>query len=300
MTQQPAKRIPSKDFVIIRDLIRERTGIHIRDTRVDYLEYRLLDRMAAVSISTFEEYYYFLKYSPTNSGEFQQLVNLITVQETSFFRNHDQLKSFRDVLLKETFERKKQTNDKTLKIWSAACSTGEEPVTLGIILHEAMPLLSTWTAQIMATDISTRALSLARKGIFPGFRFTDMQKEIVDKYFYKRGEEYAAKESVMNMINFAHLNLLTEIDMHASRLAPLDFVFCRNVFIYFPDDVQEKIAAKFLRLLAPGGFLLLGNAESVDVRKVPFAMRFHPGGMVYQKPAASGEFENSLKAGLSV
>lgn len=278
-------KISPKEFVIIRDLIKERTGIYIRDSRSDYLEYRLRDRMQATGIHNFEEYYYYLKYNPGTSGEFQSLINLITVQETSFFRNPDQLKSFQNVVLKELIDKKNKSGNRCLRIWSAACSTGEEPNTLAIILNEALPYLFNWDVEIIATDISTRALDISNKGIYDEQKLKDIPPAITEKYFTKTNQGFMAKETLSRLIKYNHLNLTTDFgkNMTISK-QKFDVIFCRNVFIYFPDDVKEKIATAFYNSLNPGGYFFLGNAETVDIRKVPFMMTFLPGGMVYQKP----------------
>lgn len=278
-------KISLKEFVIIRDLVKERTGIYIRDTRSDYLEYRLKDRMLATGIHSFEEYYYYLKYSPGTSGEFQSLINLITVQETSFFRNPDQLKSFQNVALKDLIDKKNKSGLRGFRVWSAACSTGEEPNTLAIIINEALPYLFNWDVEIIATDISTRALDLAKKGVYDETRFKDVPKELTDKYFTQTNRGYTSKETLSRLIKYLHLNLTSDFGKNPIiGKQKMDVIFCRNVFIYFPDEVKEKITEGFYSILNPGGYLFLGNAESIDIRKVPFKMTFMPGGMVYQKP----------------
>ncbi len=276
---------PSRNFVVIRDLIKEKTGIFIRDSRSDYLEYRLRDRMAANSIEDFEEYYYYLKYSPKHSGELQSLINLITVHETSFFRNPDQLNSFKNVILKDIVDNKKKEGKSELRVWSAACSTGEESLTLAMILYDALTYMLNWNIEILATDISTRALETARKGQYPEYRFRDMPPLTIARYFKKNCEGYLAANTLLDLINYKHLNLACELeDFIAERLVKYDVIFCRNVFIYFTEEVKLKIAKSFYDALNPGGYLLLGNAESIDIRKVPFDMAFLPGGVVYKKP----------------
>lgn len=278
-------KISPKEFVIIRDIVRERTGIYIRDSRSDYLEYRLKDRMLATGIHSFEEYYYYLKYSPGTSGELQSLINLITVQETSFFRNPDQLKSFQTAVLKEILEKKNKSGHRSLRIWSAACSTGEEPLTLSIILNEYLQYLFNWDVEILATDISTRALDLAKKGNYDEQRFKDIPKELTEKYFTQTNGGYMAKETLTRLIKHLHMNLTSDFEKNLIiSKQKMDVIFCRNVFIYFPDEVKEKITEGFYNVLNPGGYLFLGNAESIDIRKIPFKMTFMPGGMVYQKP----------------
>jgi chemotaxis protein methyltransferase CheR len=277
--------LPSRDFMVIRDLILERSGIYIRETRNDYLEYRIKERMLANSMDNFEEYYYFLKYSPATTGEFQQLLNLITVQETSFFRNPDQLNSFKNIILKEIIAKKLNAGDKLINIWSSASSTGEEATTIAMILNETLDFPLNWQIKILGTDISTRALDMAKKGVYANARLDGVPDGYMDKYFIKKDNTFKVKESISNFIEFRHLNLSTGIyNFMGPRPTLFDVIFCRNVFIYFTDEVKGNIAKEFYKLLNPGGYLLLGNAESVDVRKVPFNMAFLPGGMVYQKP----------------
>lgn len=278
-------KISPKEFVIVRDIIKERTGIYIRDSRSDYLEYRLRDRMMATGIQNFEEYYYYLKYNPGTSGEFQNLINLITVQETSFFRNPDQLKSFQNTVLKEIVDKKNKAGQKGLRLWSAASSTGEEAVTLAIILNETLPYLFNWDVEIIATDISTRALDLAKKGLYDEQKLKDVPQNITEKYFTKDNRGFVVKDTLSRLIKLNHLNLTTDFSKNAEiNRQKFDVIFCRNVFIYFPDEVKEKITEGFYNALNPGGYIFLGNAETIDVRKVPFRMTFLPGGMVYQKP----------------
>lgn len=278
------KKISPKEFVLIRDMIKERTGIFIRDSRSDYLEYRLMDRMIATGIQSFEEYYYYLKYAQA-SGEFQALINLITVPETSFFRNPEQLKSFRDVILKDMLAKKTKSLDRGLKIWSAACATGEEPLTLAMIVSDAIAYPFNWEVEILATDISTKVLDIAGKGFYEEYRLMDIPQNIRDKYFFKTKGGYRAGESLSGMIRYLHLNLTRAFDDSSPvNLYKFDVIFCRNIFIYFTDDVKERIANGFYAALKPGGYLFLGNAETIDIRKVPFKMTFLPGGLVYQKP----------------
>ena len=280
-----AVKIEVREFSLIRDLIQERTGIFIRNARRDYLEYRVVERMSASNITSPEEYYYFLKYSPGTGGEFQALINLITVQETSFFRNPEQLGTFRDRILGDLEQRKKAENDTTLRLWSSVCSTGEEPLTMAMIATEALTYSFNWDIEVLASDISTHALDLARKATYPAQRFADMDADLASRYFSRHGDNYVAKPAIMDLLKFRRVNLTNsnEVSMVA-KPASIDVIFCRNVFIYFPDMVQQQVAATFFKYLRPGGYLLLGNAESIDVRKVPYQMTFFPGGMIYQKP----------------
>lgn len=280
------KKLSEREFIVIRDFIKERTGIFIRDGRSDYLRYRLSDRMLANNISTFEEYYHFLKYTnPPISGEFQELINLITVQETSFFRNSDQLDSLRDVLLPEVVKKKRSSGNGVIRIWCAACSTGEEPLTAAMIVKEFLKLHSDdIRVEIIATDVSTAAIEQAKAGLYAASRIEAVAEDLVDRYFTPTPDGFIAGAALTDSIRYIHLNLVSELQiMTIPDLKEFDFIFCRNVFIYFTTDVQLKIAKSLYKTLNPGGYILLGNAESIDTRKVPLKMTFFPGGMVYQK-----------------
>ncbi|MDH3972813.1 MAG: protein-glutamate O-methyltransferase CheR [Deltaproteobacteria bacterium] len=271
-----------EDFAVFRDFICDKTGIRIRDNRVDYLEYRIQERMRVSSISDYREYFYKIKYSDEGpESEFQQLINLITVQETSFFRHKEQLDSLRDIVLKRIIERKNSVNDYRLRFWSAVCSTGEEPLTLAILLKEYFKELSHWSLSIMATDISTSALEKARKGEFSENSFRVPMKNFRKKYFVEKNSHFHATDEVKNMITYRHANLIHVDSLDIFR--GVDVILCRNVFIYFPEEVKERIARKFYELLPKGGALILGNAEIIDVKKIPFRLEFHRGGPVYVK-----------------
>ncbi len=276
------EKLNAEFFAIFRDFISEKAGIRIRDNRIDYLEYRVKERMMVNSLTDYREYYYKLKYDDGGaSSELQELINLITVHETSFFRHPDQLDTLSDVVLKKIIEDKEKVRDNRLKIWSAVCSTGEEPLTLAMILKEKFPHLKGWNISILASDISTRALEKAGKGVFGENSFRIPLDDIKKKYFTKDDKSYRAESGIKDMITYRRVNL-KEVDS-LSLYQGMDVILCRNVFIYFPDEVKHMIAEKFYELLSRGGALILGNAEIIDVKKIPFKLEFHRGGPVYLK-----------------
>lgn len=275
-------KLGPEDFAIFRDFISDRTGIRIRDNRVDYLEYRIQERMRLNSVSDYREYYYKIKYDDNGSeSEFQQLINLITVHETSFFRHQEQLDTLRDIVLKRIIESKNSVYDYRLRLWSAVCSTGEEPLTLAMLIKEYFSELQNWSVSIMATDISTRALDKAKKAEFNNNSFRNPLDSFKKKYFKEKNGHFHATDDIKNMITYRQANLsnVDSLDIFQG----MDVILCRNVFIYFPDEVKDMIARKFYDLLSRGGALILGNAEMIDVKKVPFKLEFHRGGPVYIK-----------------
>jgi len=276
------EKLDPENFAVFRDFISGKTGIRIRDNRVDYLEYRIQERMRVNSITDYREYFYKIKYDDNGpESEFQQLVNLITVHETSFFRHQDQLDTLRDIVLKRIIESKNNCYDYRLRLWSAVCSTGEEPLTLAMLLKEYFQNLENWSVSIMATDISTRALEKAKKAEFKENSFRSPLDSFKQKYFIEKKGHFHAIDEIKNMITYRHANLtdISSLDIFQG----IDVILCRNVFIYFPDEVKDMIARKFYDLLPKGGALILGNAEMIDVKKIPFKLEFHRGGPVYIK-----------------
>lgn len=276
------EKMGPEDFAVFRDFICDRTGIRIRDNRVDYLEYRIQERMRVNSISDYREYFYKIKYDDNGpDSELQQLINLITVHETSFFRHQDQLDTLRDVVLKRIIESKNKVHDYRLRIWSAVCSTGEEPLTLAMLVKEYFKELSHWSVSIMATDISTRALEKARRAEFGENSFRAPLDSIKKKYFFEKNGHFHATDEIKNMITYRHVNI-TDVDS-LEIFQGMDIILCRNVFIYFPDEIKNRITRKFYELLPKGGILILGNAEMIDAKEIPFKIEFHRGGPVYVK-----------------
>lgn len=275
-------KLTLEDFTIFRDLILEKSGIKIRDNRVDYLEYRVQERMLVHSLTDYREYYLKLKYDEIGPGnELQELINLVTVHETSFFRHPDQLDTLRDHVLKRIIEDKEKIGDTSLRMWSAVCATGEEPLTLAMMIKEHFPHLRRWSVSITASDISTRALEQAEKGIFGDNSFRTPLEDIKNRYFKKVGRHYHAVDEIKRMVTHRIVNL-SDIES-LEKYQGMDLILCRNVFIYFPDDVKEAIAKKFYDILPRGGALILGNAEVLDVKRIPFKLEFHRGGPVYTK-----------------
>jgi chemotaxis protein methyltransferase CheR len=275
-------RLTLEDFTVFRDLILEKSGIKIRDNRVDYLEYRVKERMLVHSLVDYREYYYKLKYDEAGPhSELQELINLVTVHETSFFRHPDQLDTLRALVLKRIIEDKEKTGDTSLRMWSAVCATGEEPLTLAMMIKEHFPHLRCWSVSITASDISTRALEQAKKGVFGENSFRAPLEEIKNRYFKKVDKHYHAVDEIKRMVTHRIVNL-SDIDS-LEKYRGMDLILCRNVFIYFPDDVKEAIARKFYDILPRGGVLILGNAEVLDVKRIPFKLEFHRGGPVYTK-----------------
>lgn len=263
------------------DLIYKKTGILFETNKQYFVERRLAERIEALGLDNYREYYHVLKFASDNF-ELQRLVNAITINETYFFRDFPQLQGFAEGVLPELVKAKEQTGSKRIKIWSAGCSTGEEPYTLAIILLEMLPEPETWKIEISATDINTRVLENARKGLFNSRSIKDVPPEYLDNYFTKRMDNYLLNMKVRGMVDFYQLNLMDVAQMR--QFTNYDVIFCRNVLIYFSPESRRQVVESYYQSLASGGFLYLGHSESVSRITDVFRMKRIESQLVYYKP----------------
>jgi chemotaxis protein methyltransferase CheR len=212
----------------------------------------------------------------------QNLLNSMTTNETYFFREDNQLKVFSDYCLPEIIQYKRRIKNNHLRIWSAGCSTGEEPYTLAILMRESCPDFLSWNIDIFATDIDTDVLKKAAEGVYKERSVRFVPPIILRKYFRPNGDNYTLDPGVKQMVQFSHLNLF---DRAKTRLLhQVDFLFCRNVLIYFNDASRKVVMANFYDSLNPGGYIYLGHAESVTRISSAFNIKRLGGLIVHQKP----------------
>lgn len=287
---EPPIEMSEEEFRLIRDYINERCGIYF-DIKSKYLlEKRLSAQLREKGLKDFKDYYYFLRYSDKDAHEFNRAVEVLTTNETYFFREEFQLRAFADEILPEILAR--NSTNRTLRIWSAGCSTGEEPYTIAILALES-GLFRDWKVDIFATDISQRVLHIAREGIYSESSFRVTRDFFIRKYFEKVGNKYKISDRIKSMVNFGYLNLLdTEaIDL----LGPIDIIFCRNVIIYFNIEAKKTVIGSFFKKISPQGYLLLGHSESLMNISTDFVLKHFQNDMVYQKPATSSLPERKLE-----
>ncbi|MCM8901522.1 protein-glutamate O-methyltransferase CheR [Caldicoprobacter algeriensis] len=236
---------------------------------------KIKERLNALGLSSWE-YCGYLKVEP---NEWDALIELITVNETYFFREENSLEEFQKVILPQYVG---HTPQNPLLIWSAACSTGEEPYTIGILVQQS-GLFSRGAVKIIATDINKKALYKARSGLYKkkSLSFRRMPPEFYDKFFIEFENYYKVKESIMEMVEFKHMNLLD--DKLREKMGKVDIIFCRNVLIYFDDVAIKKIIDAFYDILNPGGYLFLGHAESIIHLKTGFKVIYTPSTFYYRK-----------------
>ena len=260
------------------DLIAAKSGICLERTKFDSLKPDLLARMKKCNCKCFGEYYHLLKSS---KEEFQELISLITVNETSFFRNRLHFSLLRDKVLPELIKRK-ETEERRINIWSAGCSTGEEPYSVAMVLLDTLDFPSTWQIEILATDIDRKALATAQKGIYKrrSLRFTD--KKLIDRFFSHRDGNYRLSDEVKQIVSLGYFNLVSE-PYPLPEKGGWDIVFCRNVIIYLNPESAQRVIHNFYRSLNGGGYLFLGYSESLQGISEEFSLVEMEGGFLYKK-----------------
>ncbi|KIH77370.1 MCP methyltransferase, CheR-type [Geoalkalibacter ferrihydriticus] len=275
----------NEEFRLMRELIYQHCGLHFSEDNKYLLEKRLSKQVRLHKFKSFKDYYYLLRYSKTRDDELAQAIDLLTTNETYFFREESQLRTFVEEVIPEIKKRRESEGSRKLRIWSAGCSTGEEPYTLAMLLHRAG--LHDWNIDIIGTDISQRVLQVARKGVYGPSSFRTTDSRYIQDYFEESEGKYRIVDEVRRMVNISHLNLFD--NSRVSLLGHMDAIFCRNVIIYFDLEAKKKVVENFFQRLHPGGFLMLGHSESLINVSTRFALRHFTHDMVYQHPLKSGD-----------
>ncbi|MDL2267440.1 protein-glutamate O-methyltransferase CheR [Desulfovibrio sp. OttesenSCG-928-G15] len=277
-------KVSNDEFTQLRDFIYEQSGIYIAETRKYLVENRLTNRLKELNLKNFGEYYYYLRFDANRRSELPKLFEVITTNETSFYRNPPQLKVFQEKVLTAELDKLRRANTKKLRIWSAGCSTGEEPYTLAMILYEVLGTeLPTWDIKITANDLSEAVLATARKGVYTEYALRTTPPDIIAKYFKKDGSSYLVDPKLKNLISFGPINLSDKAMLR--RVERSQIVFCRNVIIYFDDEMKSQVIESFYDNLVPGGCLLIGHSESLHSISRAFKPEHNVGTIVYRKEA---------------
>lgn len=275
-----------EEFRLLRTQIYDHCGIFFEDDSRYLLEKRLAKRLALHQLGTFRDYYHFLRYDGKRDQEMTALMEILTTNETYFFREPYQLAAFTDEILPELTERKRSRGERTLRIWSAGCSTGEEPYSIAMLLLER-GYGRNWQIEIIGTDISQRVLQHARRGIYGNSAFRATEESYRDRFFQEQEGGYRIADEVRELVTVSQLNLFD--GGRLALLGKVDLIFCRNVIIYFDLVAKRKVIDSFHRMLVPGGFLLLGHSESLINISTSFTLRHFINDMVYMKPPLRAE-----------
>lgn len=265
---------------LLRDLIHERTGVYFETERLDTMLEKLQDRAVAHGCTSYLDYYYILKYDEHGPAEWHRVMDAFSVQETYFWREADQIRWLVDRVVPEWFARGRGT----LRIWSAACATGEEPYSIAMALQEGG-----WgghSIEIVASDASEAALRKARAGIYRERSFRALPADLRAKYFAREGESETLLPELKAKVEFRWANLMSPADY--PPLADTHVVFCRNVFIYFSPAAITRVVASFAAGLQPQSLLFIGASESLLKLTTEFELEDRDGVFVYvRKKGAS-------------
>lgn len=282
-----APQSPDPYLIRIRDLIYQVAGIFHPDSKLYFLQDRCKRRMTAKGIASLQEYLDTLTIKADRERELQMLLNEITVGETSFFRNQPQLDALRKFILPELMREKERLGYRRLRIWSAGCSTGEEPYTLAMILLEELQTRpANWQIEIIATDINEKSLAKARQAQYAAYSLRNVSRVLLEKYFTVTEDgQYLVQEAPRALVSFQHLNLLDE--RRLMFLRGLDVILCCNVLIYFDAESKRRMIQHFYSMLQPHGYLFLGHAESLFGINDDFRLVHYPGATAYARSKRS-------------
>lgn len=272
-------KIKDDEFVEMSDLIYKHSGITFTANKKYLLENRLSRRLNDLNFNTFKDYLYFLKYDSKGKSELRMMINLVTINETYFLREKAQI----EYMVKNLIPGMMKSGKKSFKILSAACSTGEEPYSIAIMLQEA-GLFSQARFDIIGTDINYNVVETAKKGEYRTVSFRGVPASIQNKYFTKDKFIYYVNQDIKSKVRFFQGNLLDSSIY--SKIGKVDFIFCRNVLIYFDVDAKKKVIDNFHRLLNTPGYLFLGHSETLSKISTNFKMNNFGGGIVYNKESS--------------
>ncbi|MDD2856629.1 MAG: protein-glutamate O-methyltransferase CheR, partial [Desulfuromonadaceae bacterium] len=269
------------EFQLLRDCVYAHCGIYFDHDSKYILEKRLSRRLTELGLSTFYDYYHYLKYNRNKEQELIDIMDVLTTNETYFFRESFQLKAFTDEIIPEIIKKRAARGNRSLRIWSAGCSTGEEPYTIAMLLS-TIPELKGWNIEIIGTDISQKVLQQARRAVYGKSSFRATEQNDLQRFFHQQDDGYKVNDSIKELVTISHLNLF---DTHRlTMLGKFDLIFCRNVIIYFDNSAKKRVIESFHSALYDSGFLLLGHSESLMNISTQFTLRHFKNDMIYQKP----------------
>lgn len=281
----PGTNLTRGEYLLFQELIAQTSGLRFEDKDWTPLRAAVCERVAAAGSSSFGEYYELLR-SSKGSQELGRLIELLTVHETAFFRNRGHFDLLTRRVVPELLEAKSAT--RTIRIWSAGCSTGQEAYSIAISLMEAVPDFDGWRIEVLATDISQRALEQGRSGLYPSRAVRNVDPRLLDRYFQPCEGGYRVADGARKLVRFEYLNLVKE-PFPLAALSPFDVVFCENVTIYFKVESTRRVIRNFYEALVEGGYLFLGYSETLWQTSSDFVLREMDGSFVYQKPLGLGE-----------
>jgi chemotaxis protein methyltransferase CheR len=276
-------RLRPDEFRLLRDLVNEQAGLHFDDGSAYLFDRRLGERVAALDLNGFDEYYKYLRFNVRGRAELEEAIEALTTNETYFMRQEYQLRAFRDELLPRLA--KANADKRRLVVWSAGCSTGEEAYSIAAMVHQS-GLFMDWDVRVVGSDISKSNVAAARRGVYRGSAFRSTPDEFRATYFSEREDGAHVVDWLRKVCYFGHLNLLD--GLKAATLGRVDAVLCRNVLIYFDASSRRRVIDNLYERLVPGGYLLLGHSESLLNLSTAFELVHLSSDLVYRRPSAPG------------
>jgi len=250
------------EFHQFQELILSEAGITLNESKRILVQSRLARRLRGLGLSTYSDYLVYLAKQPPQSPERREMINCITTNKTDFFRENHHFDFLRDRVIPEARARAQQGGLKKLRVWSAACSTGEEPYSIAVTIQEALGPERNWDVKILGSDIDTNVLATAEAGIYDAERFGPVPDALLRRYFMRRKSDGAllASDTLKSMIRFRRINF---IDPAWPIRTTFDVIFCRNVIIYFNRVTQQRLFERLAQYLKPTGYLLVGHSENL-------------------------------------
>jgi chemotaxis protein methyltransferase CheR len=250
------------EFQQVSDLVYQHCGINLHEGKKELVRARLAKRLRILKIKSFSDYVNYAVNDPTGD-EFTMLIDSVSTNLTGFFRENQHFEYLYNVFYPRLIQRKKESGQLRIRAWSAGCSSGEEAYTIAITLLDTLPGQGHWDVKVLATDISTKVLAVAKAGHYDARRVDPLTPQQKQKYLVpvrrNGNKEYEMARSIRDLIVFGHLNLMGEWPIRP----PVDFIFCRNVMIYFDKPTQQTLVNRFWHLLDEGGVLFTGHSESL-------------------------------------
>jgi chemotaxis protein methyltransferase CheR len=281
---QAKQQMTLSEFRSIRDFIYAKSGIFFNESKQYFLENRLSKRLTELNLRSYGDYLALLQ-GLQGGPELKRLFVEITTNETSFWRNPPQIEAFQNIVLPETVKLARERGQTRLRIWSAACSSGEEPYTLAMICHDLRDtVLRGFTVEILGTDISDKVLAQAQDGVYNAYTLRNLTPDQLQRHFVALGRElFQIKPDLHRYTTFRNFNLVDYVGYRA--LGAFDVIFCRNVLIYFDETVKAQVLKAFHAQLHPRGTLLVGHSESIHAFNTGFELMHFSKAMGYRKRA---------------
>jgi chemotaxis protein methyltransferase CheR len=290
-SEQPELR--DAEFRMMTELLRKHCGLHFGPESRFVLERRLGRRLHELELTSFAAYHYLLRNGGVGKAELGLLVDELTTNETYFVRERGQLRALFTEIIPELQLMRRETGRAPISIWSAGCSSGEEPYSLAILAREA-GLVPGVDVRFYASDISRRMLRKAREGRYRAASFRETESSLREKYFVEKDGNWQISDSIKRDVDFIHLNLMDR--SKTALLGLMDVILCRNVIIYFDLESKRQVIQTFFEKLRPGGHLLLGHSESLISLSTSFELRHLRNDLVYRRPLAGGSLRDPWHA----